>query len=270
MNAIRLYLGMIALSVRSQLQYRSSLAFQILGQFIITGIEFGGLYALNARFGAYGGWAIAEMAFLYGLVDMAFALADGLAYGFDFMGSLVKTGDFDRLLVRPVSPILQLMGKELTIRRAGRLLQGMAVFGFGALALARSGIRWYAPLPLLALAGAFMAGTAAFLAVFLVQAAFTFWTVEGLEAMNAFSYGGRQAAAYPLSGYRRWMQALFMGVVPVGAATYLPVCFALGRPAFSAWPVWAGALGPLAIVPFCAAALLLWRAGLRRYRSGGG
>jgi ABC-type uncharacterized transport system permease subunit len=34
---------------------------------------------------------------------------------------MVKAGDFDRILLRPCSTVLQLLGQELTLRRVGRL-----------------------------------------------------------------------------------------------------------------------------------------------------
>jgi ABC-2 type transport system permease protein len=296
------------MSIRSQLRYPAALILQTLGQFAITVIEFAGVWLLFQRFGNFKGWTVAEVAMLYGLADIVMAIADSLSYGFDFMGTLVRTGDFDRLLVRPLSPIIQLLGREVTIRRAGRFFQGLFIFVWGVTTVYKAGAGpasvvagsvaglasavpgGFAGLAsvvpggvaslsrtipggvagwLAMLAGLF-GGTAIFMALFLMQAAFTFVTVEGLEAMNAFTYGGRTAIAYPLSGYRRFMRILFTGIIPLGAAVYLPVCFALGRPAFPDWPTWIGALGPLMAIPFCWLAWLLWRAGLRRYQSGGG
>lgn len=270
MGELRVCLGMLRLSIRSQLRYKSALALQALGQFTITAIEFAGIYLLFERFGTFRGWDLAELAFIYGYVDLAFSCADGLAYGFDSMGSLVKSGDFDRLLARPVSPFVQLIGRELTLRRAGRFFQGLAVFIGGAAALARGGPAWYAPAKLLVLAAGWLAGFAVFFCVFMAQGALSFWTTESTEAMNAFSYGGRQAAAYPMSGYRAWLRTLFVALVPVGGAMYLPACFALGRPAFPGWPIWLGAAGPLLAIPFCYGIYRIWLVGLRRYQSGGG
>ena len=55
------------------------------------------------------------------------AFADAAAFGFDKFGDMVKSGDFDRLLLRPRSTALQLAGQELMLRRVGRLAQGLAI-----------------------------------------------------------------------------------------------------------------------------------------------
>ena len=51
----------------------------------------------------------------------------------DQFGALyIKTGHFDRLLLRPRSTILQLAGHELALRRIGRFVQGLIVLVWAA------------------------------------------------------------------------------------------------------------------------------------------
>ena len=54
----------------------------------------------------------------------------------------VKNGDFDRMLLRPRTTIVQLFGYELTLRRIGRLAQGAAVLVF---AIATLDVVWSGP-----------------------------------------------------------------------------------------------------------------------------
>src|SRR5262245_11977613 len=109
-NALHLYLRYLGISVRSQMEYRASFVMMTLGQFALTGIEFLGIWALFDRFKSLRGWSLAEVALLYGMVNLAFALGEGIARGFDTFPNLVKTGDFDRLLLRPRSTALQVAG----------------------------------------------------------------------------------------------------------------------------------------------------------------
>jgi ABC-2 type transport system permease protein len=62
------------------------------------------------RFGSLVEWELGEVAFMYGIVNIAFAISDAATRGFDVFGTMVKSGDFDRLLVRPRSTVLQLAG----------------------------------------------------------------------------------------------------------------------------------------------------------------
>jgi ABC-2 type transport system permease protein len=120
-DALALYGRYVAISLRAQLQYRASFAMTSLGQFAITVIEFFGIWALFARFGRIQTWSLAEVALFYGVVNVSFALADTVSRGFDLFSLFVKRGEFDRMLLRPRSTVLQVAGYDFALWRIGRL-----------------------------------------------------------------------------------------------------------------------------------------------------
>ena len=262
MAGLLLYFRYFRISVRSQLIYRSSFILQTIGHFLVTGIEFFGMWALFARFGNLRGWALPEVAFFYGTVNIAFAIADGLGRGFDLFSGFVKNGDFDRLLLRPRSTALQLLGHELTLRRVGRLTQGLVVLIWAASA---GNVTWSAPVFLLL--GLSICGAAAlFLGLYVLQATLSFWTVETLEIMNTMTYGGVETAQYPLELYRGWFRKLFTYVVPLAAVTYYPLSLILERPGATLLTGW---ISPLAGFAFLLLTAPVWRFGVRHYTSTG-
>jgi ABC-2 type transport system permease protein len=117
-----LYFRYLSLALRAQLQYRASLLMQTLGILIISFIEFLGLWALFARFGQIRGYTLPQAAMLYGMVETSFAVADLVGRGLDTFGSQVMSGDFDRLLLRPRSTLLQIAGQRMALRSLGRLV----------------------------------------------------------------------------------------------------------------------------------------------------
>ncbi|HEX2686585.1 MAG TPA: ABC-2 family transporter protein, partial [Kofleriaceae bacterium] len=131
-EAFRLYLHYAVVSLKSQLAYRASVVMATIGAFLITASEFIAVWALFDRFGQIRGWTLPEIALFYGLISIIWAVCDSFARGFDTFGTMLKEGGFDRLLLRPRSTVLQLMGQELTVRRVGRLLQGAIVLGYAA------------------------------------------------------------------------------------------------------------------------------------------
>ncbi len=136
MNALYVFGQYAWLSVRAQLQYRAAFFVSAIGQFLSSGVEFFGMWALFDRFGDLQGWQFAEVAFIYAVVNCIFAVADAASSGFDQFGNFyVKTGEFDRVLLRPRSPILQLAGHEVGLRRVGRLAQGLIVFVWASMSL---------------------------------------------------------------------------------------------------------------------------------------
>jgi ABC-2 type transport system permease protein len=264
-DAFRMYRHFIALSIRSQLQYPSSFALATAGHLFGTVVEFLGILALFDRFGSLSGWSLAEVAFFYGLADLTFGIGDALGPGFASFDTLIKSGDFDRILLRPRTAVLQLLGQELTLKRVGRILQASIVLAWASHA---AGIDWSIARGALLLA-AIAGGVCLFLGLLILQATVAFWTTESLELWNAFTHGGNYAAQYPLAIYRPWFRRFFTFVVPLACINYLPGIAILGRVDPLGTPAIAGWLSPLAGVAFLGAALAAWRFGVRHYMSTG-
>ena len=266
MNATRLYGRYIGASLRSQMQYPASFLLTSLGAFAATGVDFLATWALFARFRQVAGWHFGEVALFYAVIGVSFALADALTRGFDLFGEqFVKTGDFDRLLVRPRSTVLQLLGYELRATRAGRLAQALVV-GYVAIRLTNVAWSWTAWATLFfAVAG----GIALFAGILILQATLAFWTVESLEIANTLTYGGVEAAQYPLDLYARWFRNFLIFVVPLGCVSYFPVAAVLGKAGRTGLPTQLLQLTPASGFAFLGVALWVWRYGVRHYTSTG-
>lgn len=236
-----------------------------LGHFMVTGIEFLAIAALFDRFKNIAGWQLPEVALLYVIVNTAFAFADAISRGFDVFGNMVKSGDFDRLLLRPRSTALQLAGQELTLRRIGRLAQGAIVFYWANQHLS---IVW-SPEKVTLFVLAILGGTCFFFALMVIQATIAFWTTESLELMNTLTYGGVQTAQYPLSIYRAWFRKFFTYVVPLASVSYFPGLALLDRTDPFGSPEILHYLAPFIGVSFLIVALQFWKIGVRHYRSTG-
>jgi viologen exporter family transport system permease protein len=267
LNTARLYSRYIGISVRSQMQYRASFVMMAIGHFWITGIEILLIWVLFDRFKMLGdGWRLPEVAMFYGMVHVAFAIAEAVGRGFDTFPGMVKSGEFDRLLLRPRSTVLQVSARELQVMRIGRFAQGLIVLLWAAGALEVQWTLARAGLLLFAVFG----GACLFGGLFVLQATFAFWTVESLEVFNTVTYGGVETASFPLSIYDKWFRRFFTFVVPLACVSYFPALGILGRddPALGS-PAWFHWLAPLIGVSFLFVMLQFWHFGVRHYRSTG-
>jgi ABC-2 type transport system permease protein len=265
-NALSMYIRLIGLSIRGQMQYRVSFLLMSVGQFVTTGVEFAAIWALFARFGTLVPWTLPQVAFFYGMVNSSFAVTDAAARGFDLFGAqFVKTGNFDRLLLRPRSTVLQLAGHEFPLMRVGRLLQGVLVLGW---AIVHLEIAWNIGKVML-LVLTLLSGVVLFYGIIICQAVLSFWTTESLEIMNTLTYGGVETAQYPMAIYQKAFRRFFTFVVPLACVAYFPVVAILGIPDPLGSPLIAQVLAPLAGFGFFALTLLLWRVGVRHYTSTG-
>ncbi len=265
MNSFRLYCRYIEISFRAQMQYRASFLVRTSAHFMVTGLEFLGLAAVFQRFGQIRGWTLPQMAFFYGIVSMSFAAAEAVVRGFDIFSRLIKSGDFDRVLLRPRSTAFQILGQELQLMRIGRFTQGALVLLWAA---GRLDVEWTAAHVAL-LAFSVVGGACLFSGLFIVQAAICFWTTESVEIVYCLTYGGVDTAQFPITIYRPWFRNLFTFVIPLATINYFPAHAimnlqdTLGSSRSMQWA------SPAAGVLFLLACLRMWNFGVRRYTSTG-
>ena len=262
---IRLYFRYIGISIQAQMEYRASFLMQTLAHFLITVFDFVALWALFQRFDNILGWSFYEITVFYGMIGIAFSINDTLTRGFDIFGSLIRTGEFDRYLLRPRSTIVQLLGYKFEMKRVGRFSQGLIVLLIGTTHLQ---VIWTTG-KILILLWALFGAVCLFMGLIVIQAALAFWTTETLEIMNTLTYGGIETAQFPLTIYRPWFRKFFTFVVPLACVNYFPVLLILEKPdPLGTSPIFQ-ALAPLAGVCFLLAGLLFWSFGLRYYSSTG-
>lgn len=259
---MRLYFKYLLILFKSQMQYRTSFWLMSFGQFFVPFFVFAGLYFMFDRFGQLKGWDFFEVALCFAVIHMAFVISECFARGFDAFSGLVAGGDFDRLLVRPRSTVVQVLGSKFEFTRIGRLLQSVTVL---VLAISHLPVTWSVwkgiTLLLMVTSGVFI-----FTGIFMLAAALCFWTIQGLEVANIFTNGGREMAQYPLNIYKKWVTRFFTFVIPFGCVNYLPLTYVLGKAEGGGV---LHMLAPLAGIAFIVPCLLVWQIGVRHYRSTG-
>lgn len=245
--------------IKSQLQYRTSFILMCVGQFFIPFSVFAGLYFMFQRFGSLNGYTFHEVALCYSVVHLSFALSEGLVRGYDSFSGLIRQAGFDRLLLRPRWLVLQVLGSKFELTRIGRLVQSLVV-----LCIALSGLQIvWTPLKILTLILMVIGCSAVFSGIFIAASTMCFWTVEGLEVINILTDGGRETAQYPLDIYKKGFRLFFTFVIPLGAASFVPLRYILDRAGA------ASAAAPLYGLVFLAFSVFVWYGGVRHYKSTG-
>ena len=259
-KGIRLYLHYVSIQVRSMMQYKTSLILSIIGQFIGSFQVFLGIFVMFQRFSRVEGFTYSQVLLCYGIVLMEFSLAEMFARGFDMFSGLVRSGEFDRILVRPQNEILQVLGSRFELTRLGRMIQAVVMFFYGIWA---SGITWNFA-KVLTIIFMLIGGIAVFSGLFLIYAALCFFTMDGLEFMNVFTDGAREFGKYPMAVYGKKALLFATVIIPYAWIQYYPLLYLLGRETSFLFM-----LMPLGACWFLVPAWLLWRYGVRNYQSSG-
>ena len=265
MELLALYFKLIGARMRGQMQYRVSFLLATLSSMVATVVEFGAVLVLFSRVPSVAGWSLWEVGLLYGLAETSFATAELIGSALDDFQRRISEGTFDRVLTRPLGAFFQVIAEDVPLRRIGRVGQGVVVL---ALAIGHLDVAWSTP-KILVFAVGLASGVAIFFSIFVLAAAFCFWTIEGKEATHVFSYGGVTLVDYPLDIYSDWLRRFATFVLPLGFVSYYPALFLLDKPDPLGLPDWTRLLSPLAALALGAFAYLGWSMGVRHYQSTG-
>ncbi len=266
-RTISLYLRFISIQLRSQMQFRASFWLDVFTTGLLNFSYFVSTYLVLERIGNIAGWSIAELAFLYGMIEVSFGTMDMIFSGFDpdVFSRFIRLGALDQVLLRPVNVLAQIFGSAFVLRRIGRITQGAVVLGF---AFAHLGVHW-TPLKLLYLPVVMASQVAAMGALFMAGSTLSFWTLQRVEAINVVTYGGVEVMSYPSTIYPRWLRGFFTYLIPFVFMNYYPALFFLDKPDPLGMPGFAPFLAPLAAGLMLFVTLRFWRFGLSRYQSTG-
>ena len=265
-EAVALYRRLVGARVRAQLQYRASFALDFVGAVLVSCLDFLAVLIIFHNVRSLAGWSVSEVSLLYGASTLSFALVDLLMGHIDHLPLLIRDGSFDLLLIRPRGLLFQVMTLDVELRRLGNALQSLGVLLYGVSGLE---LQWTATkitmFVIMVLAGALI-----FSAVWIFAICIVFWSVEGNEVANAFTYGGHFLTQFPITIYDAWLRQFLAYVVPMAFVCYFPSLYILDKPDPLGLPFWLRFASPLvALVATCCAGSM-WRIAVRHYRSAGG
>lgn len=260
MNSIKLYGHYMSIHIRSLMQYKISLLFTTIGQFLAAFGTFLTIYFLFSQFHEVDGYTYHEVLLCFSVMMMALSLEELFFGGFDAFAPMIGNGEFDRIMVRPRNEIFQIIAYKIDISRIGRVLQAAVVLVY---AIKKGGLEWTGD-KILTLVLMIIGGIAVFTGIFIIYAGLCFFTIEGLEFVNVFTYGLRDHGKYPLGIYGKWVMRFCTLIIPYTLFQYYPFLYLIGR-AEHYWYRFLPILSLLFLIP----CILFWKFGMRHYKSTG-
>ena len=257
---MRLYLKFFSMHLKSQMQYKLSFFFTALGQFMVSFATFLSVTFLFDRFGSVGGFYYEEVLICMAVMMMAFSMGELFGRGFDRFPEMLGNGQFDRALVRPRNVVFQVLASQADFARLGRIIQAIVIIVY---AIPRSGIDWTWD-RIVVLVLMIVCGSILFFGLFVVYAAFAFFTVEGLEFMNILTNGSQEHGRLPFSVYGDVVLRFLTFVVPVALVQYYPLLYLIGREESVIF-----AVAPVLSLVFLLPCYGFFRFGMGRYKSTG-
>jgi ABC-2 type transport system permease protein len=244
-----------------RVSYRADFFISLATSMAATVFSLGFVWVLYKRVPLLANWRMEEVIFLYGFSLIPFGLFNVLSLNlYEFGATYIMEGKFDRVLLRPISSLFQVLFETFRIESFHEVLAGIVIVVWAS---RRLGYHW-SVLDVVLLVAFGLCGGVIYVSIFLFLSTFSFWFEDRIGIhppfWNLLAFG-----RYPLSIYSGYIQFVLSWIIPFGFATFYPSARLLGRPEYRGY----APLVPLIAVATMALAATSWRFGLRRYSSTG-
>jgi ABC-2 type transport system permease protein len=244
-----------------RMSYRGDFFISLATSLAATIFALGFLVVLFSKIPRLSDWRFEEVLFLYSFSLIPFGLFNVVSLNlYDFGNNYIIEGKFDRVLLRPVSSLFQVLFESFRIESFHEVATGLFGIWWSA---RRLGLAWtWEDTALLLFWG--LCGGVIYISIFLLLSTVSFWFEDRIGIhppfWNLIAFG-----RYPLSIYSGFIQFLLSWIIPFGFASFYPSVRLLGRAAFRGY----APLVPLIAAVCLTIAILTWNFGTRHYASTG-
>ncbi|MBN2239794.1 MAG: ABC-2 family transporter protein [Dehalococcoidales bacterium] len=266
MRLLNILIKSYATYLKAMLEYRPAFATDMLTNILNYSMMYVGIWILLDKFRMINGWTLYEVLFLFNMNMFSYALGSFIfrnaIYGMDDM---VRRGEFDIVLIRPVNSLLYLVFGRPNPSYFGHMLLGIVMFG---ICFANLDIEWTVlkvVFFILMLTGAVFIQ----MAMYLFTGSLNFWVVRTQSIFETLTWTFRNFIEYPISIYGKVLQVILTFVIPFAFINFYPSQYFLEKQGdYLFHPVLQYLVLPVGLLLFFLA-YRLWVAGINRYESTG-
>ena len=222
------------------------------------------IWALFSQVKEIRGWSFEELLLIYGMNRISFGWFSIACFeaASKFSDYYLIEGNLDRPLLRPVSPLLQVVMENISLRYVTMLVSGTLIAIYALTHLEQPVA--ITPGVLLALQVLGLIGAVVFAGVFIALASVSFWIRDRTGLVNPL-FSMSEASRYPLSIYHPAIQLFFSIIVPFAFTAFFPAVYFTEPERWRGWLI----AGPFIAALTLAAGIWVFNRGLRVYESTG-
>ena len=249
-------------AIKMRMEYRMDFLVECLASLLQQAAGLLTLMFLFNNFHSMKEWSRDEVLFIYGfsLIPMAFFDAFAMSF-YMFSDKYIVGGELDRVLIRPLNSLFQLIMEGVSFDFLADLTLGIVVLSYAWQAVGPPVSATIILQLLICVFGAWGVLTG----VFLTLTSLSFWSQDRMSIMPPV-YNLLNFARYPLDIYRPFVRILLTWVVPFGFVAFYPSSAFLETGAdFREFALYV----PLAGLVMLGLGATVWRLGVRHYAGAG-
>ena len=256
---ISLYFSFLKASLKEMLIYRLDCIVGMISQIVTQLVEIIFIWIVFQNTDNLAGWNFMQILLLYGVTLISIGISD---FCFDALYDIgpkyIRNGEFDKILLRPVHPLISIIGssKEFT---------ALGYFALGLFLTITMLIKLMMPITIILVLKIIffsIVGAAIIGAINTIFSIASFWTYRSNEVIWSF-YRIYTFAQYPLDIYNKFIKLLITAILPFAFVAYYPTMNYLGMNSKMIY------IAPIIMVILWIIAIKVWNMALSKYRSTG-
>jgi len=258
---IKLYLHYASKHIKVMLEYRVDFLIGMFSTIIQQGISIILLKIIFSNIQVLKGWTFYEILFIF---EIAFLGRSIHHIFFDNLWTLgwqyIRSGNFERLLLRPVNPLFQVISERFQQDGFGQFIIGIIILLYST---SHIGINWgITEIGMLILF--IISSGMIFVAINLFFITFSFWMVDSLPIVVSV-FGLSEFARYPVTIYHKSITLVITWIIPYGFTAFYPANYFLDGHGVSILAI----VTPLFAITSFVVAYKFWNFGVKHYESTG-
>lgn len=247
--------------VKMRLAYRVDFFIDTLAVAFSSLIQLAVLAALFSKVDALRGWSFPQVLFIYGFSLVPLGLFNLTSVNlYRFSDAFIIEGRFDRVLLRPLNSLAQVMLESFNVSGFNEIFLGLGVMIYAGTKLQ---LAWGVE-DILALAILAPSASLVYSGVFLGITSVSFW-VEDRMGLAPPVYNVIRFSRYPVTIFGAPARFFLTFVLPFAWVAFYPATWFLDSPEFSRWALFTPLVGGIVF----AGAVLIWHRGVANYASTG-
>lgn len=257
---IKIYFSFLGASLKKMLEYRVDCLVGMISQIAFQIIELIFIWIIFQNTDNIAGWNFEQLLLLYGVMMLSISVTDLLFDStYDIGKRLIRKGKFDTILLRPVHPLISVLGESEASTALGYIVLSTVL-------IVTMLIKIHISITIMLVLKILYLGILGGIIIGGIQTIFSiagFWTYKSNEIVwSVFQL--HKLAEYPIEIYNKFIRILITIILPFAFASYYPTLDYL----------YGGQSNIIFIIPLVAIvvwiiAIIVWNWALNKYRSTG-
>lgn len=246
--------------LKTRMQYRTDMVVELISDMMFQAANLIFILVVFGHTSMLSGWNRDEIIFIYGFFLVPFALFASFFNIWDFNERYIVKGEMDRILTRPIHSLFQVVLERMELESLFGAITGFIIMGYAAIQLQLT-FHWY---DLFIFILFVLGGTLVYAGIFVSIASIGFWS-DARTSIMPMMYNIGNYGRYPVNIYNRIIRYILTWILPFAFVGVYPSAYFLNKEEWYGYAF----LTPFMGMIFFSLSILLWNAGVKRYRGAG-